>query len=182
MLKSLNFSDLKSFKILTFSSSAPKYRYLCAGLTLEGICKREGCEAFNKNVLLPVGMGHFSIAEIIHFQKCPICAQEINHSTIKTMGFYYCYYQVTGKKTDEAKLFEIKKTQAPADGWVTFDSEEKDCTEWFFLKITTEPCWLKEMSFNLIHQLSAAERSIAISEAKNVCVFRAWPFEWFIEN
>lgn len=138
MLKSLNFSDLKSFKILRFSP-APKYRELCAGLTLEGICKHEGCEAFNKNVLLPVGMGHFSLAEIIHFQKCPICAQEINHSTIKTMGFYNCYYQVTGKKTDEANLFEIKRTQAPKNGWLIFDSDGKHCTEWFFLKIKTEP-------------------------------------------
>lgn len=68
-------------------------------------------------------MGQFSLAEIIHFQKCPMCAHEINHSTIKTMGFHNCNYQVTGKKANEAKLFEIKKTQAPKDGWVTFDAE-----------------------------------------------------------
>ena len=96
----LNFSDLKSLKILTFSSSAPNYRNVCEGLTLEGTCRLEGCEAFNQNVLLQVGMGQFNLAEIIHFQKCPICAQEINHSTIMTMGFTKCYYQVTGKKTD----------------------------------------------------------------------------------
>ena len=38
-----------------FSSSAPDWRVLKAGFNLEGTCQHQGCKAFGKRVIIPIG-------------------------------------------------------------------------------------------------------------------------------
>ena len=92
----MNFSDLKSQETIRFNSSAPKWRIVTRGLNLEGTCQNSECEANQMKVWLKIGFGLLNLNEIIACQKCPQCDVAINQSTIKTMGFTTCRFQVTG--------------------------------------------------------------------------------------
>lgn len=56
----INFSDLSKQEILdVITGSFPEYECVHRGLTLEGICKKAECVAFNQTVHMKIGMGEF---------------------------------------------------------------------------------------------------------------------------
>ena len=103
------FTDLskKYYNEITFTSNAPIYRNANQGINIFGDCKYEKCEAFNKEVVVPLlGIEKFDLIHDKDNLKCPACKGLINP---KTVGFYLCEYKIKGKnyENNEIKSFEF---------------------------------------------------------------------------
>ena len=120
---------------LEFSESAPKWRSVTNGLNLFGICKKQTCQAFGKEVIYKVGINKiFNLQNNILNIKCPICDGII---VPKTCGFWECEYQFLGDKIEEGALkhVEIKSKETKGDKCEYFDPYENEYSLWVNLDI-----------------------------------------------
>eukprot|EP01017_Pseudomicrothorax_dubius_P003329 TRINITY_DN1044_c0_g1_i3.p1 TRINITY_DN1044_c0_g1~~TRINITY_DN1044_c0_g1_i3.p1 ORF type:complete len:236 (-),score=9.80 TRINITY_DN1044_c0_g1_i3:60-767(-) len=90
----LEFNDLKSEIRLDVVQNVPAYRWVSPGLHLEGVCATSSCLAFQKKVLIPLGLGEFFINKMVAIACCPIC-KKLAHK-VTNMGFFDCEYTISG--------------------------------------------------------------------------------------
>ena len=102
----MTFTDVskKNTINLGFSSSAPSYRKVRKGLNIFGICKKSGCNAYEKEVAVPISKNKVDLIEEKFTFHCPVCDSIIQP---KTVGFYLCKYHIYGKKLNGDKLEEF---------------------------------------------------------------------------
>ena len=95
-----SFVDLSGGKTerLKWSTSAPKWRYTDKGLCIEGSCFNANCQAYNKMVIIQMGIGSFDLVMDEHQCKCPLCKEYVKPITA---AFNNCQYRWTGIKSDE---------------------------------------------------------------------------------
>ena len=119
-----------------FSSSAPSYRKAKKGINIFGICKKSGCKAYEKEVVVPVSKNKVDWIEEKFSFHCPECDSIIEP---KTVGFCLCRYHIYGKKLDGDKLVDFDSGYEEAK-----DSEHlryfdpKENGEAFFFKLIFE--------------------------------------------
>ena len=94
----------KQIKNLGFSSSAPSYRRIERGLNIFGICKKKGCKAEQKEVVVPINKNSFNLTEENFSLFCPECESIIQP---KTVGFYLCQYRIYGSKVEDGKVVDF---------------------------------------------------------------------------
>jgi len=96
-----NLSKEEALKVQDWSSSAPSWRVAKPGLCLEGFCRKTGCAAANKQVVIPVGFGDFDVGDNVHEQSlCPKCGDYVDPITC---GFNNCWWKFEGKKKNPAE-------------------------------------------------------------------------------
>jgi len=101
-------------KYLDFSHSAPRWRYADIGLNIFGICKKENCVAFNKEVVFYAGINlKFNLQKNIVNIKCPMCDGIIMP---KTCGFWKCKYKFEGDKIEKGELKHINTEYKETNG------------------------------------------------------------------
>jgi len=112
----INFVDVEKGikKNFNFSDSAPRWRYADIGLNIFGICKKENCVAFNKEVVFYAGINlKFNLQQNIVNIKCPMCDGIIMP---KTCGFWKCKYKFEGDKIEKGELKHINPEYKETNG------------------------------------------------------------------
>jgi hypothetical protein len=132
---SFGFNKLEKKEKISFSPQAPNYRIVCRGLNLEGKCTNKVCEAFNKNVIVPKGLGEFHIAEELDQSQCPACDENILFKNIRNLGFWNCKFKIVGKQLSPEEKQVSKSDTAEKKHYTTYQ-EDDDCT-WAYLNVTT---------------------------------------------
>lgn len=90
-------------------STAPKWRLVKKGLNLCGKCVTPGCDAQNKQIWIPYGIGVFNINKLVHISKCPCCQKEA--SEVDNIGYYCCNVEFFGKVKGASECFRKVDTQ-----------------------------------------------------------------------
>ena len=134
----MTFTDVSKKNTINigFSSSAPSYRKAKKGINIFGICKKSGCKAYEKEVVVPVSKNKVDLIEEKFSFHCPECDSIIEP---KTVGFWLCRYHIYGKKIDGDKLVDFDSGYEEAK-----DSEHlryfdpKENGEAFFFKLIFE--------------------------------------------
>ena len=124
---SMNFTDLSKqiYEEHYFSDSAPSYRRVTQGINIYGICKSKKCKIYKKEVIAPLkGVKKFNLIKERDDLECPECGGVISP---KTVGFYYCEYNVKGCKFEnkETKPFEFNGKASNKDS-IQYYSPEKN--------------------------------------------------------
>ena len=122
---------------LQFSINAPKWRAASQGLNLFGQCINKYCEAYEKEVIFPVGINKkFDFSWDKKEIKCPICSKNFIPST---MGFWKCEYQIKGEKLKDGNYEEvnINGRETNGDDFEYFDPYNNNTTYWTNLIILT---------------------------------------------
>ena len=133
----INFVDVEKgiTKNLDFSDSAPRWRYADIGLNIFGICKKENCVAFNKEVVFYAGINlKFNLQQNIVNIKCPMCDGIIMP---KTCGFWKCKYKFEGDKIEKGELKHIntKYKETNGDKFEYLDPLDNNSVIWTNLDI-----------------------------------------------
>ncbi|CAG8599255.1 16793_t:CDS:2 [Dentiscutata erythropus] len=120
------FQDLTKPPVLKkFSIIAPRWRCATVGLNLEGYCKNNECEAFNKGrVVIMWGYQDFNFFNDEHKSQCPICKKYV---TPITCGFTNTHWKYEGLKKVEGKAPEKVSCDwmfTHEKGYLTFKNEE----------------------------------------------------------
>ena len=104
---SLNFTDLSKqiYEEFNFTDNAPSYRIVGKGMNIYGICKYKNCEAFEKEVIVPLNNMKYNLIKEKDNLKCPACEGLI---VPKTVGFYLCEYKIKGTKFENGKCFPFE--------------------------------------------------------------------------
>ena len=140
----IDFVDVSSkiVKKLEFSKDAPKWREVCKGLNIFGICSNKNCIAKGKEVIYKTklkeeGLNFCLNNEIVNI-KCPICNKIINP---KTCGFWKCEYQFIGTKIEdgEEKEYDSKTKETKGDEFEYFNPYENGKVRWTSLNIFVLP-------------------------------------------
>ena len=114
----LDFTDLSQNKTkeIGFSSYAPSYRRVIRGINICGICHSKYCKAYEKEVVVNIYNREFDLIKERDSLFCPECQSPI---IPKTVGFYLCRYQISGKKIENNR---IEKFINPIDEATNSDS------------------------------------------------------------
>lgn len=134
----LAFNNFSKTEAIPFDSAAPVWRAVEEGLNFEGTCPNEKCDARNKVVCDPKGIGIFSLNEECVKATCPSCHEPIVDVT--NCIFWNCVYTIEGVKSDSTETFLLEKQIAPKDKGTSFKDatgEESNVVNWKYLKITT---------------------------------------------
>ena len=125
-------------KTLQFSSEAPDWRVVKCGLNIEGICQKSQCDAYNREVICPIGYGIFDIILDKEKCKCPICKQWVDPITC---GFTKCHYKWTGitqdSPTSAPKRVTASTWKKVKDVYEYYDPQKSGTAIWSKLKIHT---------------------------------------------
>ena len=111
IISSMTFTDLSQNKTkeIGFSPYAPSYRRVTRGINIFGICHCKYCKAYEKEVAVNIYNREFNLIKERDSLFCPECQSPI---TPKTVGFYLCRYQISGKKVENNR---IEKFMNPID-------------------------------------------------------------------
>ena len=134
----MTFTDVskKNTVNLGFSSSAPSYRTANKGINIFGFCKKSGCNAYDKEVVVPISKNKVDLIEKKFSFHCPECDSIIEP---KTVGFYLCKYHIYGNKLDDKKLVDFDNGYEEArdkEHLQYFDSDSNKYA--FFFKLIFE--------------------------------------------
>ncbi len=66
--------------------------------------KKSGCNAYDKEVVVPISKNKVDLIEEKFSFHCPECDSIIEP---KTVGFYLCKYHIYGNKLDDKKLVDF---------------------------------------------------------------------------
>ena len=102
------FTDLSKNKTieLGFSKNAPSYRKVTKGINIFGICNYKKCKAFKKEVVVMIkNKKKINLIKEREELLCPECEVQINP---KTVGFYLCKFQISGKKVENDVIKQFK--------------------------------------------------------------------------
>lgn len=131
---SFQFNKLEGRKYTQFSSDAPRYRVVGAGLNLEGACTSQSCVAgkIKAWVIVPKGIGIFNVIEELCRAQCPACEGLIGLENMKNLGFWKCTFILRGQQVaPEFKNIDQQAEEAEEHHYTTFASTE-ECT-WRYL-------------------------------------------------
>lgn len=134
----VSFNSLEETRSIQFSKEAPSYRRVVQGLNLQGQCQNRVCEAYQKVIYMPMGIGDFNIFHQMRHTTCPACAEEVGDKNIDNLGFWNCRYQIEGSsiQEDSKKPQEINQTAtAHAQHYTTFKPGKN--VVWTYLQVTT---------------------------------------------
>lgn len=92
-------SDESTLKKHSFSPAAPSWRMVKRGLNPEGKCQNTTCEAFNQDVICPIGVVHFKMGKTKI--PCPICEQSL---LAENCRYYKCRFMYMAIKEDGSKF------------------------------------------------------------------------------
>lgn len=108
-----------------WSSDAPKWRIASKGLCLEGKCKNRQCKAFDKMVVINMGVP-ISYKIGMPGQKktnCPICNTHVN---IETCAFNECSFRYIGvMNTDNGPVRHKSEWKQISGSYYRFDETNK---------------------------------------------------------
>lgn len=115
-----------------WSRTAPRWRRASQGLTLEGTCKNQQCEAYNKMVIYNHGFQEFDL--ISDNPYCPICQQQF--TAIKP-GFNNCKWRILGVKASPKGSVSqfIVNWKTVGDIYETYDEKMAKSSEYESLSI-----------------------------------------------
>ena len=85
------------------------------GLNIEGLCTNMDCEAYNKMVVINLGIGEFDFARIILERKnrCPLCSSKV-HPT--KYAFFQCQWRfIHHYSVEEFPLHTVDNVYEPKD-------------------------------------------------------------------
>jgi len=121
-----------------WSKTAPNWRIVSQGLTLEGVCENKSCQAFKSRVLVNLGFGSFDLILQKERSLCPICHKFVNPINC---GFSNCNYRITGVKLAENGIgitkFQMDKWENVGDYYETYDEKKSGHAKWTNLKFHT---------------------------------------------
>ncbi|KAA6390388.1 MAG: putative ring and ubiquitin domain containing protein [Streblomastix strix] len=112
-----------------FDDDAPAYREVIRGLSVEGKCTNNSCEAHNKKVICYQGFVEFNLLDTK--AKCPICTSEV---VADKPGFFNCIYKIQSQKPNGEKFWT--HWLLTPDRYITFD--EAKTTRQQFSKLTAQ--------------------------------------------
>ena len=139
----VEFTDLASVSLQKrpWSASAPRWRRASPGLSVEGKCANEKCEANGNKVIINMGFCKFLLPFDMHKCKCPLCDTQVMPITC---GFNNCRWKWGGTRFEFAKPPSIhgeKKWQVADDAYHSFcpkDGGNGGKAQWLRLLICTE--------------------------------------------
>ncbi len=137
---SLNFTDISKGNTEEhyFANRGPLYRIIAQGINIYGICKGKKCEAYGKEVIVPLkNIKKFDLVDGKYDLECPVCGGIIMP---KTLGFHLCEYKIKGKKfiNDRGEGFELKEKAENKDSILYYNPDENGTTIIVELKIEVE--------------------------------------------
>ena len=100
------FADVSRSNIMTkhnWSNSAPKWRTVTHGMSVEGICMNRGCEAYRNTVICNLQYSRFDLMNDKN-KPCPMCSQPV---TVTTCAFNNCRWRYSGIK-EGGEIMDIK--------------------------------------------------------------------------
>ena len=98
-------SNLKDRVIKEFCSTAPRWREVCSGLSLEGTCKNRSCDAYNRRAVAKIGFGYKNLNLEANTAECPICPKVMKD--VNCITFSNCRYAVNGLKIVYGKRVRV---------------------------------------------------------------------------
>ncbi|CAF3024999.1 unnamed protein product [Rotaria sp. Silwood2] len=92
-----------------WSSSAPKWRKAAPGICLEGKCNNSSCDAYQKAVIINIGLRKFDYLQDItkDTSKCPMCSKYVEPITC---AFNNCYWRWEGIKQPQRGSYEVSQS------------------------------------------------------------------------
>jgi hypothetical protein len=81
-----------------------RHRIVEPGVNMEGICRNQDCEVFERRVWIPKGYGLIDLSYEINKSACPICREPIESETIRCMGYQNCEIEMKGKQVNPEKM------------------------------------------------------------------------------
>lgn len=127
------FNSMQNKVKIEFSDSAPIWRIVSKGVSWEGKCTNELCNAYQQNVISNCGYGVFDVDKQISIICCPICKRKVRN--VEGCGFYDCNYDFYGTLLNGKKL--EGSGEAGANNYTFFLGGEK--VEWTFMRISVSP-------------------------------------------
>ncbi|KAH7823771.1 putative polyubiquitin [Monocercomonoides exilis] len=132
----LSFVDVTKTDALverSFSNTAPPWRVVGRGISIEGICENEGCPAFKKQVICRWRMKTFDL----HGSKpfCPCCLKQI--VPLKP-GFYDCRWRISSVKED-GTVTHMPWKEAEDKKYTTYDEKEAGTAKFLLLQVEALP-------------------------------------------
>ena len=135
----------------TWSDSAPRWRRTNPGLSVEGKCESESCDANGNMVIINMGFCDFELPYDIYKCKCPLCDTQV---TPMTCGFNNCRWKWGGIQFQSAGIpitFKDKDWQVADDAYHVFKPKDggNGTVQWTRLFICTEPSTLEPIECSL---------------------------------
>ena len=118
-----------------YSKKAKKWNFITEGLNVTGICKNEGCEAYDKKVDCQIGLGTFDLVRNADEVRCPMCQNEIDPLTC---CFCECEYKMEGKKKVNGKTEKVNTDWKRVEkDYEYYDPDKSGTVKWLMLIIET---------------------------------------------
>lgn len=119
-MRTATFADLENqtAKRMRWSEKGPRWRSVYPGLTLEGVCKNSGCDAFGHMVCMKADeidtefdllSASIQTTQEYHLCRCPCCGSRVFP---ETCAFSNCWWTFTGVKVDGTTVPWKEWTQA----------------------------------------------------------------------
>ena len=117
---------------LNWSPTAPKWRIVVPGLSVEGVCANNDCAAYQEYIICNYGCTTHNFKNIR--LQCPICYMPIDDK--ENLGFSNCFYKIRGMKSGSNTEFCTAWTKA-GNFYRTWDEKKAGTSNWSYLEIIT---------------------------------------------
>ena len=133
-------------KAISWAKTGPRWRVAKPGLCIEGVCKKRGCRAFRKTVVMNFGFTYLNLVSRSHECLCPECR---GHVEPDTCAFNNCYWKIFGQKREspeQSPTAVVIPERHADDVYHRFESETSGKAQWLSLVLITyksnaEYCW-----------------------------------------
>ena len=133
-------------KAISWAKRGPWWRVAKPGLCIEGVCKKRGCRAFRKTVVMNFGFTYLNLVSRSHECLCPECR---GHVEPDTCAFNNCYWKIFGQKREspeQSPTAVVIPERHADDAYHRFESETSGKAQWLSLvliayKSNAEYCW-----------------------------------------
>ena len=109
----INLSELPNYKT--------NLRSNVYGLIIEGVCVNDKCLSYAENMNYPLGIGSFTISDILNGIKCPICPYRelgVNPSVVvKQIKLVNCCFKYEGRYKDDQGFMQRKACPSFFRSW-----------------------------------------------------------------
>lgn len=130
-----------------WSAEAPKWRTVTMGLCLEGICKNKSCKAYEKMVIINMGLPIiFKLGLVQNQTNCPICRQHVKPLACAFNNCYYRYIATIEEQNQEKRRVKSEWKQV---GNYYSRFSEKNQANYASLVIEAKPINMYDMGYNL---------------------------------
>ncbi len=174
-----------------FKSTGTNYRYIYRGFNLEGTCGNEECEAYNKRVWVRISddkcKGYFrgeinengtsihtkfvnsiNLTSIRHSCYCPICLEKVDRDSLINMGFYKCYYDITGIENKTTRCNNFNNKTDSSEGFIYFNSRQLGTKKFDSIEMVVRPLDWKEKKEAKLRAQQEKERQAAEERRRRI--------------